>query len=68
MEGRGLGYSSSEIFYDPKSLSHLATRETTRIYQSITNNQALFHLWCKEKLIKLQNFSNRPENVPVSGN
>ena len=26
-------------------LSHLATREATRMYQFITNNQASFHLW-----------------------
>ena len=26
-------------------LSHSATREATRIYQFITNNQALFNLW-----------------------
>ena len=32
-----------------------ATREATRTHQFITNNQASFHLWGKEKLVKHQN-------------
>ena len=35
-------------------LSHLVTRETTRIYQFITNNQFLFHLWWKKNLLNHQ--------------
>ena len=36
---------------------HMATPEATRIYQFITNNHALFHLWWKENLLNHQKFS-----------
>ena len=35
----------------------MVTREATRIYQFITNNQAWFHFWWKENLVKHQKFS-----------
>ena len=44
-------------FLRPYVLSCLATWETTCIYQFITNNQASFHLWRKENLIKHKKFS-----------
>ena len=39
-------------------LTRSATRDATRIYQFVTNNQASFHLWYKEKLVKHQNSQN----------
>ena len=39
------------------TLSRSATGEATRIYQFITNNEASFHFWLKENLVKHQNFS-----------
>ena len=44
------------IFY-PVFLGHMATPEATCIYQFITNNDALFHLWWKETLLNHQKFS-----------
>ena len=39
------------------SLSLSVTREATLIYQFVTNNQSLFHLWWKENLVKHQKLS-----------
>ena len=36
---------------------HMATPEATRIYQFITNNHALFHLWWKKNLLNHQKIS-----------
>ena len=45
-------------FYFQGVLTRSATRETTRIYQFIANNQAFFHLWWKENLVKIKNSYN----------
>ena len=50
-------------FLRSQVLSRLATREATRIYQFITNNQALFHLWWKKNLVKRQQFSKYYDHV-----
>ena len=43
-------------------VSRLATREATRIYPVITNNQASFHLWRKENLLNDQKVSKNYEH------
>ena len=48
----GLGYK----FFRSEDLRCLATRIPTLAYQFVTNKQASFHLWWKEKLVKHQKF------------
>ena len=44
-------------FLTSQVLSRSVTRETIRIYQFFTNNQAPFHLWWKENLLNHQKVS-----------
>ena len=52
-----LGYNSTNFWHNSEVLSRSATRSPTRIHQFITNNQASFHLWWNENLVKHQKFS-----------
>ena len=50
-------YEVLKLFWYFQVLSHSATREATSIYQFITNNHALFHMWWKENLLNHQKAS-----------